>query len=109
MSSPRVYRVTVRGVFDGLDEGQRAFLRERAAEHDLLSSGFTEEGALAYDSALRPFSHRVIVRVEAGPDEEAHALTAGELSAIERLEALGMPYRGLRSSAVCTDDIRIRR
>jgi hypothetical protein len=81
VSALRVYRVTVRGVFDGLDDGQRAFLRERAGEHDLLTSGFTEEGAL----------------------------TAGELSAVERLDALGVGYRGLRSSAVCTDDIRIRR
>jgi hypothetical protein len=105
----RTYRVTVRGVFDGLDEAQRQRLRERADEHDLLTSGFTEEGALAYDAALRPFSHRVVVRVEAGPDEEAYALVAGELSAVERLDALGVGYRGLRSSAVCTDDIRIRR
>jgi hypothetical protein len=107
--STRSYRVTVRGVFDGLDETQRAFLRARADQHDLLTSGFSEDGALAYDAALRPFSHRVIVRVQAGPDEEAHALVAGELSAVARLEALGVGYRGLRSSAVCTDDIRIRR
>jgi hypothetical protein len=109
VSSLRTYRVTVRGVFADLDEPQRAFLRERAPEHDLVTSGFTDEGALAYDAALHAFSHRVIVRVDPGPDEEADALTAGELSAVERLDGLRAGYRGLRSSAVCTDDIRIRR
>ncbi|RBY92778.1 DUF6204 family protein [Blastococcus sp. TF02A-30] len=107
--STRTYRVTVRGVFDGLDDDQRAALRARSAEHDLITSGFSEQGALAYDAALRAFSHRVVVRVPAGPDEEAEALTAGELSAIDRLGALGVGYRELRVSAVCADDIRIRR
>jgi hypothetical protein len=105
----RTYRVTVRGVFDGLDDDQRAVLRARAAEHDLLTSGFSDEGALAYDAALHAFSHRVVVRVPAGPEEEADALVAGELSAVERLGELGVGSRDLRVSAVCTDDIRIRR
>lgn len=105
----RTYRVTVRGIFDGLDEEQRRLLRERAPEHDLVTSGFSDAGALAYDATLRAFSYRVVIRVEAGPDEEADALTAGELSAVERLDALGVGSRDLRASAVCTDDIRIRR
>jgi hypothetical protein len=55
--SLRTYRVTVRGVFDGLDD--------------------------------------------------AHA--AGQLAAMERLDAAGLGYRGLRSAVTCTGDVRIRR
>ena len=107
--SQRTYRVIVRGVFDGLDDGQRASLRDRLADHDLFSSAFTEQGSLTYDGSLSAFSHRVVVHVEAGPQEEDDAHAAGQLSAMERLDADGLGYRRLRSTVTCTDDIRIRR
>lgn len=107
--STRTYRVTVRGVFDGLDGAQRAMLLARSAEHDLFSAAFTEEGTLTYDTSLSAFSHRVVVRVDAGPGEEDDAHTAGRLSAIERLESAGLGHRRLRSSVTCVDDVRIRR
>jgi len=108
--SLRTYRVTVRGVFDGLDDDQRSALRDRLAEHDLFSSAFTEEGTLTYDGQLSAFSYRVVVRVEAGPqEEEDDAHTAGQLSAMVRLDASGLGYRRLRSAVTCTDDVRIRR
>ncbi|MGY1773831.1 DUF6204 family protein [Blastococcus sp. SYSU D00813] len=107
--STRTYRVTVRGVFDGLDEAQRVSLLARAAEHDLFAAAFTEEGTLSYDTSLSAFSHRVVVRVDAGPDEEDDAHTAGRLSALERLDAAGLGHRRLRSSVTCVDDVRIRR
>ncbi|MGY1774989.1 DUF6204 family protein [Geodermatophilus sp. SYSU D00804] len=107
--SSRTYRVVVRGVFDGLDDGRRAWLRERAAGHDLFVSAFTEEGTTTYDDRLAAFSHRVVVRVEPGPGEEAEACTAGELSALRWLEHAGLGWRRLRSTATCTDDVRIRR
>jgi Family of unknown function (DUF6204) len=107
--SSRTYRVIVRGVFDGLDDDRRAWLRDRAAAHDLFASAFTEEGSTTYDGALAAFSHRVVVHVDAGPGEEAEACTAGELSALQWLEDAGVGWRRLRSTATCTDDVRIRR
>src|SRR6185312_15573157 len=96
--SERTYRVIVRGVFDGLDDAQRTRLRAEAAAHDLLVSSFTEEGTLSYDERLAAFSHRVLVRVEAGSGEEGDAHAAGELAAITYLDAAGLGYRNLRSS-----------
>jgi len=105
----RTYRVIVRGVFDGLDDERRALLRDRAADHDLFASEFTESGTLTYDQHLSAFSHRVLVRVEGGPGEEDDARTAGELSALEHLDALGVSARRLRSTATCMDDVKVRR
>src|SRR5690242_11415553 len=105
----RTYRVTVRGRFDGLDESTRARLRSEAGQHDVLVARFTDEGTLTYDARLDAFQHRVVVRVDEGTDEEDVARTAGELAAIEYLEAAGLGHRGLRSSATCVDDIKVRR
>ena len=107
--SLRTYRVIARGVFDGLGELDRARLREQAAAHDIFASEFTEDGSLTYDGSLSAFSVRVVVRVEAGADEEAEAQTAGELKALEHLDALGVGHRNLRSTATCMDDVKIRR
>jgi hypothetical protein len=107
--STRTYRVIVRGVFAGLDEGQRTALREAAADHDVFVSAFTEEGTLTYDGHLSAFSHRVVVQVEAGPDEDDDAHAAGQLSAMEQLDAAGLGYRTLRSTVTCMDDVKIRR
>ncbi|MEU2350956.1 DUF6204 family protein [Modestobacter sp. NPDC049651] len=105
----RTYRVVVRGVFDGLDDDTRTALLATAADHDIFASRFTEEGTLTYDEQLSAFSHRVVVRVDPGPDEEALAATAGELSALAALERLGVGHRRLRSSVTSTDDVTIRR
>ncbi|MGY1808343.1 DUF6204 family protein [Blastococcus sp. SYSU D00669] len=106
--SDRTYRVIVRGTFDGLDEATRSRLRAEAAEHDLFLARFTEAGTLTYDERLAAFSHRVLVRVPAGPAEEDEAHTAGELAAIEHLDAAGLGYRNLRSTVTCVDDVKIR-
>jgi len=105
----RTYRVTVRGRFDGLDDDTRARLLGEAAEHDVLVARFTDEGTLTYDQRLDAFQHRVVVRVDEGPGEEDVALTAGELAAVEYLEAAGLGYGRLRSSATCLDDVKVRR
>ena len=105
----RTYRVIVRGRFDGLDDRTRARLRTEAAEHDVLVARFTDEGTLTYDQRLDAFQHRVVVRVDGGAGEEDVALTAGELAAVEHLEAAGLGYRNLRSSATCVDDVKVRR
>jgi hypothetical protein len=105
----RTYRVTVRGRFEGLDDRTRARLHGEAAEHDVLVVRFTDEGTLTYDQRLDAFQHRVVVRVDEGADEEAVALTAGELAAMEYLEAAGLGYGRLRSTATSVDDVKVRR
>ncbi|MFD0070203.1 DUF6204 family protein, partial [Streptomyces sp. NPDC127574] len=47
----RTFRITVRGVFDGLSTEQRSELLAGAAEHDVLQAAFTAEGHLSYDLA----------------------------------------------------------
>src|SRR3954452_20410897 len=105
----RTYRVTVRGRFQGLDDDTPTRLQARAAEHDVLVARFTDEGTLTYDSRIDAFQHRAGVRVDEGPGEEDVALTAGELAAVEYLEAAGLGYGRLRSTATCVDDVKVRR
>jgi hypothetical protein len=107
--STRTYRVIVRGVFDGLDDGRRDRLRTEASAHDIFDSAFTEAGTLTYDRDLSAFSVRVVVHVEPGTDEEAEARTAGELAALEHLDAMGVGHRRLRSTVTCMDEVKIRR
>ena len=107
--SARTYRVVVRGFFDGLDGERRAALLGRLADHDIFGSAFTEDGTLTYDEQLSAFSHRVLVRVDAGPGEEADAATAGELSALEALDRLGVGARRLRVAVTSVDDVKVRR
>jgi hypothetical protein len=105
----RTYRVVTRGRFSGLDEATRSRLRDQAAEHDLLTAAFTDEGTLTYDLRLDAFQHRVVVRVDEAPDEEAVALTAGELAAGQHLDEAGLGHRDLRVTATCLDDVKVRR
>lgn len=65
--STRTFRVTVRGLFDGLSAEQHAELTARAAEHDILTASFTPEGHLGYDLAARlSFTFRFADSGEAG-------------------------------------------
>jgi hypothetical protein len=105
----RTYRVTVRGRFDGLDDGTRERLRREAAQHDMLTVRFTDEGTLTYDQRIDAFQHRVVVRVDDGPGEEDVARTAAELAAVEYLEGAGLGFGPLRSTATCVDDVKVRR
>ncbi|MFJ5234138.1 DUF6204 family protein [Kitasatospora sp. NPDC088391] len=95
----RTFRITVRGSFDALTDGQRAALQAEAAEHDLLQARFTEEGHLSYDLAARPFfTFRFLEHGEAEEDVVAasvRAETAAELWLTDR----GYGYKGLKSQA----------
>ncbi|MEU9244535.1 DUF6204 family protein [Streptomyces sp. NPDC048385] len=95
----RTFRVTVRGVFDGLSAEQRAELRSRAADHDVLRAAFTPEGHLSYDIAARPaFTFRF---QDSGEDEEdiLEATERAEEAARAWLTERGYGYKNLRSSA----------
>ncbi|WP_329611779.1 DUF6204 family protein [Kitasatospora herbaricolor] len=97
--STRTFRITVRGVFDGLDADQRAELLARAAEHDVLQAAFTPAGHLTYDIAARPaFTFRFSDTGEAEED----ILTAterAESAARAWLSERGYGWKSLRSQA----------
>ncbi|MGA5407709.1 DUF6204 family protein [Streptomyces lavendulocolor] len=97
--SERTFRITVRGVFDGLDAGQRADLLADAAEHDVLRAAFTREGHLSYDVAARPaFTFRFLDSGEAEEDVLA-ATERAEEAARAWLDGRGYGYKSLRSQA----------
>lgn len=68
----KIFRVIVRGRFDGLDDEQRAALVATVDEYDLLRNAqFTPAGAFTYDRRVDFFSYRFEVRVDG--DEPATA------------------------------------
>ena len=91
----RIFRATVRGQFDGLDEEQQVALRARAEEHDILKTSFSREGSFVYSPGLTWFNLRYELR---SPDEatdrevEDQALT----QAAQRLDRMAIPYKRLR-------------
>ncbi|MBL7496945.1 hypothetical protein I6A84_13565 [Frankia sp. CNm7] len=103
--SGRTYRVTVRGMFDGLSDAQRAELLGKASEHDVLHAAFTSEGHLSYDLAARPFFTFRFLDVR--PDEDDRdpvaeldaAAARAERAARAWLDERGYGYRDLRASA----------
>ncbi|MER5529983.1 DUF6204 family protein [Streptomyces sp. NPDC002677] len=95
----RTFRVTVRGVFDGLGAEQRAELLSRAADHDVLRAAFTPEGHLSYDIAARAaFTFRFL---DTGEEEEdiLEATERAEEAARAWLGERGYGYKNLRSKA----------
>ncbi|MEU6389090.1 DUF6204 family protein [Streptomyces sp. NPDC046939] len=97
--STRTFRVTVRGVFDGLSSDQRAALLADAAEHDVLRAAFTREGHLSYDLAARPaFTFRFL---DSGEEEEdiLEASERAEETAKAWLAEHGYGYKNLRVRA----------
>lgn len=95
----RTFRITVRGVFDGLSADQRAELLSRAADHDILAAAFTPEGHLSYDIAARP---AFTFRFQDTGEEEADILPAterAETAATRWLTDRGYAFKNLRSQA----------
>ncbi|MFF2846841.1 DUF6204 family protein [Streptomyces sp. NPDC058001] len=97
--SNRVFRVTVRGVFDGLSAEQRDALLADAAEHDVLRAAFTTEGHLSYDITARDaFTFRFQDSGEAEEDI-LEATERAETAAEAWLNARGYGFKNLRSQA----------
>ncbi|MEU9795118.1 DUF6204 family protein [Streptomyces sparsogenes] len=97
--STRTFRITDRGVFDGLSTDQRAELLARAAEHDVLRAAFTPEGHLSYDLTARSaFTFRFL---DSGEEEEdiLEASERAEEAAKAWLTERGYGYKNLRSQA----------
>jgi hypothetical protein len=86
----KIFRVVVRGHFDGLGDGDRRMLLDHAADHDIMRSAFTREGTFTYDTQLVAFNYRYEVRhTDPAPDE--HAIGG---AAIDRARA-DLTVRGL--------------
>ena len=97
--SLRTLRITVRGSFRDLTDDQRAELRARAAEHDVLRASFTAEGHLAYDVDVRPFfTYRFLCSAETDEDV-ARAVAGAEAAAHAALDQRGLRHQ-LRSTQV---------
>lgn len=93
-----MFRVTIRGKFDGIDEeGEAAVL----AAHDIA---FTEAGTFTHDGSVSAFTFRC--QVPAGPDDGEPEATG---RAVAALEAYGVPYRALQIAVTDMRDIKIRR
>lgn len=108
MSQEHTYRVLVRGRFADLDDAGRARLRAAADQHDVLTNGFTDEGALSYDRALDFFTFRVQLRAGVEPSDRA-VCDRGRVMAAAAVERLGVDFRDLQASATDVDLIKIRR
>ncbi len=108
MSDEHTYRVLVRGRFTDLDDAGRGRLSAAADQHDMLTGGFTEQGALTYDRALDFFSFRVQLRAEVEATDRA-VRERGLAMAAQAVEALRVDFRDLRASATDMDLVKIRR
>lgn len=97
-----MFRVSIRGKFNGLSEADRAALASGADEFDI---GFTPEGSFTCDRTLSAFTFRCEVPVEAETDGETKATQR----AMARLEAHGYPVTILRTAVTDLREIKVRR
>ncbi|GAA2041250.1 hypothetical protein GCM10009740_37280 [Terrabacter terrae] len=96
----RMFRVTVRGVFDSLTEIQRGLLLADAADHDILRASYTPEGHLTYDLSVRDaFAFRFLATGEAETDAIV-ATERAEAAAAEWLTDRDHGCKNLRSQVV---------
>jgi Family of unknown function (DUF6204) len=91
----RIFRATVRGQFDGLDDDQQAELRAVADDHDILDATFTREGTFVFSPALTWINLRYELR-SADEDTDAEAEAAAIQLAEQRLAAMGLAAKHLR-------------
>ena len=107
----RTYRVQVTGQFADLPPTVRAQLRAEQVEHDLLLAAFTPEGTFTYTPTLTRFTLRYLLEVSENSAAEADeaAEVEGELLAAQFLEARDIAYKPLTVSAVCLDDVKVKR
>jgi hypothetical protein len=100
----QIYRVIVRGKFDGIDDATRGELLAAAAEHDVTRAAFRADGTLTYDTRLVAFSFRYELRDD-GDDPEAAVVERARFMAEASLVALKVGYRDLRIEAINMADV----
>jgi hypothetical protein len=107
----RTYRVQVIGQFAALTPERKAQLRNEQASHDVTVSAFTPEGTFTYTSALSRFTLRYLLDVVADSAAQADddALVEAQLMAEDLLATQGIPHKALTVSAVCLQDVKIKR
>jgi hypothetical protein len=102
-----VYRVTVRGRFQDLDDTTIAELVADADAHDHLHAAFTQDGTLTYDMRTGFFSLRYELRTDDEVDTDAFEL--GELRAADELRRAGLTHGKLRVTATDMADLWVDR
>lgn len=107
----RTYRVQATGQFTGLTPAVRARLRDEQAEHDVFLSAFTPEGTFTYAPTLTRFTLRYLLEVaeETAAEADEAACVEGELRAAEYLDSRGITHKPLTTTAVCMDDVTVKR
>jgi hypothetical protein len=97
-----MFRVSIRGKFNGLSEADRTTLARGA---DPLGVSFTPEGSFSCDASLAVFTFRCEVPAEADTDGEKEATDR----AMARLETYGYPVTVLKVAVTDLREIKIRR
>jgi hypothetical protein len=107
----RTYRVQATGQFTSLLAAVSAQLRAQQADHDVLLSAFTPEGTFTYSPSLTRFTLRYLLEVseESAAEADEAALIEAELLATQFLESRCITHKPLTMSAVCLDDVKVRR
>ncbi len=107
----RTYRVQVTGQFADLTPTVRARLRAEQAEHDVFLAAFTPEGTFTYTPTLTRFTLRYLLEISEDSAAEADEVAGveGELLAIEFLKGGSIAHKPLTATAVCVDDVKIKR
>jgi hypothetical protein len=103
--------VQATGQFAALTSAFSAQLRDEQADHDVFVSAFTQEGTFSYTPTLTRFTLRYLLELSEGSAAEADeaAVVEGELLAADFLESRGITYKSLTVSAVCMQDVRVKR
>lgn len=99
------------GQFAGLTPAVRAQLRNEQGEHDRLVAAFTPEGTFTYTPTLTRFSVQYLLEVSEDSAAEADeaAGVEGELLADQYLESRGITHKPMTVTAVCMDDVKVKR
>jgi hypothetical protein len=96
--SDAMFRVTISGKFQAIDDAGREAVRAAGG------TAYTEAGTFTHDPSVSAFTFRC--QVPAGPDDGEDEATLGAMAA---LEAYGQPYEVLRIGVTDMRDIKIRR
>jgi hypothetical protein len=107
----RTYRVQVSGQFAALTPAVRAQLRAEQADHDVFGSAFTPQGTFTYAPSLTRFTLRYLLEVseESAARADEAAAVEGELLALDYLASRGITHKPLSISAVCMQDVKVKR